>query len=189
MEIKIFTIAGGNTTALVYDCPVANREKTSKELLKEVEQIGFISMESMRPELTMMGGEFCLNATLAFASALGERGELTTSGLKRPVPYINTNELTTIQIPFKFSQDENIIVLEGIGFVLYDRKDKSEIKKDELSNFSKKYALPAFGGIVYRNREIAPYVYVARVNSFVKETACGSGSVAYSLYSGVTDVV
>ena len=169
MIVKKFLIAGGNSTALIYGCPVADRDKTSKKLLKDVEQVGFVSTKATLPKLTMMGGELCINATLAFASTL--------------------DGSTTIQIPFKFKQDENVILLDGIGFILYDTKEKSEIKKSELSDLSKKYKLPAFGGIIYKKNKIIPYVYVAGVNSFVKETACGSGSVAFSIFSGINSVV
>ena len=70
MIVKKFLIAGGNSTALVYDCPVADRDKTSKKLLKSVEQVGFVSTEATLPKMIMMGGELCINATLAFASTL-----------------------------------------------------------------------------------------------------------------------
>ncbi|MFC2165138.1 hypothetical protein ACFLT2_09105 [Acidobacteriota bacterium] len=189
MIVKKFFIAGGNSTALVYDCPVESRVKTAKKLLKEVEQVGFVSREAPLPKLTMMGGELCLNATLAFASTLGKNGTLTTSGLHNPVLYSNKKDLTTIQIHFKIKQDKNLILMDGIGFILYDTKKKSEIKKSELSDLSKKYTLPAFGGIIYNKSKITPYVYVAGVDSFVRETACGSGSVAYSIFSGVKGVV
>jgi len=189
MNVKKFLIAGGNSTALVYDCPVADRDKTSKKLLKEVEQVGFVSTKATPPKLTMMGGELCINATLAFASTLDKNGKLATSGLKNPIPYSNKNGSTTIQIPFKFKKDKNVILLDGMGFILYDTKEKSEIKKSELSDLSKKYNLPAFGGIIYEKNKIIPSVYVAGVNSFVKETACGSGSVAFCIFSGTKDVV
>ncbi len=189
MIVKKFIIAGGNSTALVYDCPVVDRDKTAKKLLKEVEQVGFVSTKATLPKLIMMGGELCINATLAFASTLNKNGKLTTSGLKNPIPYSNKNSSTTIKIPFKFKQDENVILLSWIGFILYDTKEKSEIKKSELSDLSKKYKLPAFGGIIYNKDKIIPYVYVSGVNSFVKETACGSGSVAFYIFSGIKNVV
>jgi hypothetical protein len=189
MNVKKFLIAGGNLTALVYDCHVVDRDKTAKKLLNDVEQVGFVSTKATFPKLTMMGGELCINATLAFASTLDKNGELTTSGLKDPIPYSNKNELTTIKIPFKIKKNENVILLDGIGFILYDIKEKSEIKKSELSDLSKKYSLPAFGGIIYNKNKIIPYVYVAGVNSFVKETACGSGSVAFNAFSGIKNVI
>ncbi len=189
MNVKKFLIANGNSTALVYDCPVANRNKISKKQLKEVEQVGFVSTKTTPPKLTMMGGELCINATLAFASTLDETGKLITSGLKNQIHYSNKKDSTTIQIPPIFKKEKNIVLLGGIGFVLYDAKDKSRIKKQELLDLCKKYNLPAFGGIIYSKNKITPYVYVIGVNSFVKETACGSGSLAFSIFSGIKEVV
>ena len=64
MIIKKILIAGGNSTALVYNCSEKQRKKISRELLKNVEQVGFIS----KNKLIMMGDELCINGTLAFAS-------------------------------------------------------------------------------------------------------------------------
>ena len=55
--------------------------------------------------------------------------------------------------------------------------------------FADKYGLPAFGAIVYEKNKIIPYVYVKNVNSFVKETACGSGSIAFSLFSEYKNII
>jgi hypothetical protein len=148
LKVRKFLIAGGNSTALVYNCPNANRNKASKRFLKDVEQVGFISTRNKLPKMTMMGGELCINATLAFASGLNKNGQLITSGLKNPVHYSNKNGVTTIQLPLKSEKRKNVILLEGIGFVLYDAKEKSEIRKSELLYLSKKYKLPAFGGII-----------------------------------------
>ena len=52
-----------------------------------------------------------------------------------------------------------------------------------------KYKLPAFGGIIYNKNKIIPYVYVSEVGSYVRETACGSGSMAFNIFSGVEDVI
>ncbi len=188
MIVKKFFIAGGNSTALVYNYPAVDKDKISSKLLKEVEQVGFISTKETYPKLTMMGEELCINATLALASTLNKNGKLVTSGLINPIHYLN-NGLTTIQIPFKFKKNKNVILLDGIGFILCDIKEKSEIKKAELLGLAKKHNLPAFGGIVYNKNKIIPYIYVEKVNSFVKETACGSGSIAFSIFSGIKDIV
>lgn len=189
MKIKKFLIAGGNSTELVYNCPIAEREKTAKKRLQNVEQIGFISTKATLPMLTMMGEELCINATLAFASTLEKTGKLATSGLQSPVSYTNKKESTTILLPLQLEKHNNIILVDGIGFVLYDAKEKAEIKKSELSKLSKQYKLPAFGGIIYKQNKITPYVYVAAINSFTKETACGSGSIAFHIFSGVNAIV
>ncbi len=188
-EVRKFLIAGGNSTALVYGCPAAYRGGAAKKLLKEVEQVGFVSARAGLPKMTMMGGELCINATLAFASTLDEGGKLAASGLKDLVRYSNKNETATIWVPLGFKKYGNTILLEGIGFILYDVKEKSKIEKQELLSLSKKYRLPAFGGIVYDGNRITPYVYVKKVDSFVKETACGSGSIAFSIFSGIGKVI
>ncbi len=189
MKVKKFLIAGGNSTALIYNSPLSNRGAIAKEFLKNVEQVGFVSSKTELPTLIMMGEELCINATISFASTLNKHGKLTTSGLKNPVSYSNLNGSTTIQIPSKFKRDKNVVLLEGIGFILYDIKEKSVINKSELSKLSKKYELPAFGGIIYKGNEIIPYVYVLGIDSFVRETACGSGSIAFSIYSGINKII
>lgn len=188
MQVRKFLIADGNETALIYDCPKKERKKIAVKLLKEVEQVGFVSNKATLPKLEMMGGELCLNATLAFASTLKKSGKLATSGLKNPLPYSN-NKTTSIKIPLKSKQENNVVLLEGIGFILYSKKEKAKITKNELTKLCEKYKLPAFGGIIYDKNKILPYVYVAGVNSFVKETACGSGSVAFSIFSGKGKIV
>jgi len=186
MEVKKFLIAGGNLTALVYDCPEKERGKTAKNLLKEVEQVGFISESS---KIQMAGNELCINAILAFASTLQKEGKLTTSGIKNSIHYFNKQNLTTIQIPLKFIKKENVVLFEGIGYALFNKNEKSKVDKQEVLELAKKYNLPAFGVIIYEKDRITPYVYVKAVDSFVKETACGSGSVAFSLFSGINNVV
>jgi hypothetical protein len=189
MIIKKLLIAGGNSTALVYDCPISDRKNISRELLKEVEQVGFITKTAAFPEITMMGGELCVNATIAFASTLDPGGKIRIHGLDKAISYLNDKGLSTIHIPIKFEQNGNVVLLEGIGYVLYSLKEKSEIRKSDLSIYQKKHNLPAFGGIIYDENRIMPFIYVAGVNSFIKETACGSGSLAYNIYTGIKEVI
>ncbi len=183
MIIFTLTIAGGNSTALVSRCD--SKKKAVKMLLKEVEQIGFASY-SQTPKLTMMGGELCINATLAFASQLGYSGKLYTSGIKNPVLYKNNKNRTTINVPLKYKIKENIILFKGIGFICLNKK---EISKSLLRKLAIKYDLLAFGAIIYNKNKITPYVYVKEVDSFVKETACGSGSIAFSIFSGFDEII
>ncbi len=137
---------------LIRGYPTVKRKEIAKKYLEEVEQVGFISNN----KLTMIGGELCINATLAF----------NYKGLKR----------TQIEIPLKYKKQDNIILFKGIGFICIDKKKKQKITKKFLEKLTKKYNLPAFGAIIYKKNKITPYVYVKKVNSFVKETACGSGS-------------
>ena len=137
MIVKKFLIAGGNSTSLVYDCFIVDRNKISKKLLKEVEQVGFVSTKATLPKLTMMGGELCINATLAFASTLNKNGKLTTIGLKNPIPYFNKNGSTSIQIPFKFKQNKNIILLNGIDLFFITQKKNLKLKNQNFQIYQK----------------------------------------------------
>ena len=175
MIIFTLKIAGGNPTALVYR--YVSKNKTIKKLLKIVEQVGFVSGN----KLEMSGGELCINATLAFASTLKQKGILYTSGVKEPILYENKVNNTTIKIPLKYKKERNIILFEGIGFICSNRLKPT---KSILKFYCNKYNLPAFGLIKYNQVNITPYVYVKAINSFVKETACGSGSISYNIFSG-----
>jgi len=188
MKIKKYLVAGGNSTALVYDCPIDKRREISINLLEKVEQVGFISTNNF-PELQMMGNELCINGTLALASTLGKEGKMKTSGVRQKIFFLNDEEKTTIQIPLKFKKVDNIILFEGIGFILFDSKEKTDVKKKLALNLCDRYNLPAFGVIIYENNRITPYIYVKEVDSFVKETACGSGSIAFSILTDRNEVI
>lgn len=75
MKIKVFKAAGGNQTAII-SCSDVTREKYSelnKDLqndYREIEQVGFWEEKDGVPFLQMAGGEFCGNATRAFACFL-----------------------------------------------------------------------------------------------------------------------
>ena len=200
MTIRTFHIAGGNATALGRDGPPSLRASLAADLLREVEQVGFVDNQAHAPRLEMMGGEFCINATLAFASTLGPTGVVVVSGLNRPAGFVNTSRTTRVTIPLRWSRTGNIVLLEGIGFILHPRSEghtqknttgnapdnvpgNAQIKR-ELSDLCTRFNLPAFGSIHFSGDAIIPYVYVAAVDSYVPETACGSGSVAFSLFNG-----
>jgi len=186
--VFIFKIAKGNSTALVRNCPNKLKRKVSKLLLNKVEQVGFVR-HFKKPELEMMGGELCINAALAFASQLSKKGVLYTEGIKKPIQYRNWDNNTSIKVPLKYKRYGNIVLFDRIGFIILSKEYKKKVSKRLIANLSKKYKLPAFGAIVYYKNKITPYVYVKNVNSFVKETACGSGSIAYSIISGCKRII
>lgn len=72
----------GNTTILIRDTPLApaERARCAAEIIApghlEAEQAGFVDMAAPVPRLDMMGGEFCVNATRAFAVELFHEGRL-----------------------------------------------------------------------------------------------------------------
>ncbi len=75
----------GNPTILLRaaDVPPARRADVAGAVMSPLhiggEQVGYIRLQDM-PRLDMMGGEFCLNATRAFAALLDELGMLTQDG-------------------------------------------------------------------------------------------------------------
>jgi hypothetical protein len=112
-----------------------------------------------------------------------------TSGHHNLIYYSNKKNITTGHLSLTVTKRKNIILFDGIGFIFHDIKEKHQITQAELSHLCQKYRLPAFGGIIYEKNKIIPYVYVARIQSFVKETACGSGSLAFSIFSGIKNVI
>lgn len=75
----------GNPTILLKseDVPQARRAEVANAVMSPQhiggEQVGYIRLEGV-PRLDMMGGEFCLNATRAFASVLASLGLLRREG-------------------------------------------------------------------------------------------------------------
>ena len=74
----------GNTTILVRDATLSpvERARAAAEIIAsghlEAEQAGYVDVAAAR--LEMMGGEFCVNATRAFAALLAEEGALVPDG-------------------------------------------------------------------------------------------------------------
>lgn len=189
MIIHKLLIAGGNATALVQGCAPDQRKNLISALLREVEQVGFTTTRTDPPQLEMMGGEFCINASLAFASTLGLSGRIAVSGLGHAPTFCNQNGRTSITLELGWERRENIILMEGIGFMLLPQASSLPVGRDELARLCTRFARPAFGAIFFAGNAITPFVHVADIDSFVPETACGSGSVAYSIFSGISAVV
>lgn len=186
---NIIEIAGGNSTALIPGLNRENRNDLTKKLLRIVEQVGYFSTEMCPPRLEMMGNELSVNGTIAFASTLANSGKITTSGLKTSVKYFNKGKTTTIDLSIKIEQVERIILLEGIGYLVSNSAINSANLKNKMEKMCERYCLPAFGLIKYSGNKILPTIYVKETGSLVEESACGSGSIAFSYYQGIRQVV
>ncbi len=186
MKFKKLLIAGGNSTLLVWDCPSCEKNKVIKRYLGEIEQIGFVEAKNKLPFLNMMGGELCINGTIALAKTLGDWGFLYTSGCSKRISYSNCKNTTSIKLDIPYRKKSNIVMLSGIGYILV--KNERIITKKFLSNLCKKYKLPAFGAIIYINNTLFPYVYVQSTKSLIRETACGSGSIALNILKRITQI-
>ena len=187
MKLKRFLIAGGNSTLLVWGCPSSEKNKIIKKYLGEVEQIGFAGTKNKLPFLNMMGGELCVNGTIALASVCGKKGKLFTSGLQNPIFYRNVNRNTSINLNINYKKLNNKVLLEGIGYIYLKRKIKNP--KKLLSDLCNQYNFPAFGILYSQNNKIQPVVYVKQTDSLFAETACGSGSIAFSILTGKRNII
>ncbi len=185
MEVKKFLIAGGNATALVWGCSGGEYISVAKELMSEVEQVGFVYEKDGRLYLEMMGGELCVNAMIALASLGGERGEFGASGVAGMVKYEN-GEKTQITLPLPYVQKESLVLFEGIGYLCIEGFDV--VSKELLVSRAREYNLPAFGVVQYEGSRIKPTVYVTATDSLCEESACGSGSIAMFLSTGIAEV-
>lgn len=86
--VKFWKITpGGNPTVLLEADAVAPalRARAAAEIMTPghlaADQVGFVTVSrGLAPRLDMMGGEFCLNATRAFAALLARQGGLPPAG-------------------------------------------------------------------------------------------------------------
>ena len=188
---KRYLIAGGNLTALVNKQLNQDFNIFTKDLLLEVEQVGYVSYDKNIPKLKMMGNELSVNGAIAFAYSLGDKGELLTSGVgKSKVLYSNQKNKTTIKLPINPKiVEKNIVLLDGIGYLIQKKSASIKQFEEKARFYCKQFNLPAFGLVEYQENKIYPTVYVKDTNSLVKETACGSGSIAFSTYSDLSEII
>lgn len=202
LNVKEYLIAGGNRTALVQDAEVSEYVEVATSLVgEEIEQVGFVEKPKMHqsmvefyePEyerLVMMGGELCVNATLAYArsKAVANGNIQILDGQK--VWFENDSEQTRIEINLPYTQryanynDCDVILFESIGYEIGMTVSEAKRRKDQLSKNCIKFNLPAFGFIAKDRDRIRPLVYVAATRSMVWETSCGSGTIAYCIAKG-----
>jgi hypothetical protein len=175
----------------VFSCPPNKRLEYSNQLLRTVEQVGFIENGSTVTHLVMMGNELCINATLAAASLLGPSSSMHTSGLDSLIHINNKNDTTSISFNLPHKHEGNLVVFEGIGFICENTAQNSPdgLTKEILRAYCEQYKVGAFGLIQYQANKIKPYVYVKDVDSLVAETACGSGSIATSIVTGYENII
>lgn len=181
-------------------------------ILKEnsnIEQVGFLNKKENK--LDMAGGEFCVNATrCAIWEYLNEnQGEikLKVSGIKEKIiggidkeknVYIRMNINKKIDNLIEKKGIYNLIKLDGILLAVINEQNsekyinklnKNEEKaKEELKNIMKNFETTekAVGIILLENEKekikIYPIIWVKTVDTLYYETACGSGSLATTIY-------
>lgn len=187
MKFKKLLIAGGNSTLLVWECSLREKSTIINKYLGKVEQIGFVEIKNKLPLLNMMGGELCINGTIALASLCGEKGKLFTSGLQNSIFYKNVDRKTSIKLNINYKKLNNTVLLEGIGYIYL--KNKIKDPKKLLAQLCIQYNFPAFGILYFLDNKIEPIVYVEQTNSLFEETACGSGSIAFSILTKKQNII
>ncbi len=191
---------GGNITALVETEGELDFSGVANEIIKnnpKVEQVGFV-MPSQQDgcdfHVQMMGGEFCGNAARCAAMFWGAKNSkvsarFTVSGFFHPLMAAIENNTVTLNIPRGFLKSFKPVTggwladFNGIRFVVVNK----EISKSEVEELVNKYRenIPAVGVVILETTQeqylITPWVWVGSTNTFIKETACASGSIATML--------
>lgn len=175
-----------------------------EQIDKDVEQVGFISpaYEGAPLRMDMMGGEFCANATRAYG--LYSAGFYDTDGLVDIEVYVSGHEGTTdviadvknqkayvaMDAPIETKNVEvagkvyKLIKLPGISHLIVEEKEDEKFVQEALEILKKDYKDDAYG-IIFLNREnneMVPYVYVEGSDTLMRESSCGSGTVALVNY-------
>lgn len=195
---------GGNATALVTG-EVAPDEmaQLARRVLsehREVEQVGFVSLGPDSVRLAMAGGEFCLNAARCAGLMASQRGiapcDVLVSGFTEPVRVSVSGPDVSVSVPASFLKASGsfrgypTVHFQGISFAVVSRS---------LDAFEREWlvrelgaGLPASGAVEVTEAGpgeigITPWVLVSAVGSYLPETACGSGSLAAVLSSGLPE--
>lgn len=215
MKISVFSAAGGNPTATVYDSDhhPDNYARINYRLQKDslqIEQVAFYEEQDDLPKLQMAGGEFCGNATRAFACLLKElspnKSEFNfyVSGFPGIVSAkVKIKELGLYFCEVRFENfnysirnkelDSKNISIVDLGGIIHIIVDESILPFDE-KNYEKKMKemknelgidCDAVGvlWLSKKNNKIAikPVVWVKNIDTCYYETSCGSGSIAVGL--------
>ena len=181
------------------------------------EQAGFLISSQMHFE--MAGGEFCGNASRAAAALFSEaegRSEVafTVSGFEGTVNSTVAKKSDTLynvrcefpgmptdvrEVALDDGREASIVDLGGIVHVVIDGGFPSEASAYQDAhraimnqfNLSGREAV----GVVWFDRlneggvSIHPVVWVKAVDTFFYETSCGSGTIATSRVTGMTDII
>ncbi len=201
--------AGNITGFVVWPVYPGYRAAYTKAIMEQidttVEQVGFISPSYDGPPLRMdmAGGEFCGNATRSYglysAQFLDEGGEgyieVYVSGVDHPMyVFVNTEENTAyVELPKAKNIGEitiegstyKVVELEGITHTIIDDREEDEDFVDKaLKAVKEKFQCEAYGILFYNADEdkMVPYVNVVEADTLVRESSCGSGTVAMGYY-------
>lgn len=192
---------GGNTTALVTEVvPRSEYARMAREIMeknKEIEQVGYLECpdeDTAACHLQMMGGEFCMNATRAAAFHHAKKYGISklhieTSGSDKLVQVEVEGDTTHITLPGEFyikstkKDNYTVIDLSGIRHLITSGSFNEESARQLIQENKDEYEAV---GVIYTSVDgdkivIDPLVWVRGTDTFVRETGCGSGSIAAAI--------
>lgn len=186
INYKLVDTAGQITAVVLGEIKRDNQSSISKDLMNfdsKIEQVVFIE----RNKIQTMGNELCINGSLA-GSYLSDSSVIEISGLNEPIKFIKQKRYISARFPINIVQNKirNIIQLTGIVYKISNNKKFAN--KTYLNKLANEYKVPASGIIFFDKNKITPIVYVRDTDTLVRENACGSGTLAYFLFSGYTKI-
>jgi histidine racemase len=144
----------------------------------------------------MMGGEFCINALRSlwfwiYKTLWNTKFKLESSGTNKIFP-VQIETRVSIHLPkdYLVNKIENWLMLVELEWISHFVKNIAKIDWDEQKfkrlfyRLLKKHSLiiknqPAIGLILIDEfNKIYPLIFVREINSFIFESACGSGTLA-----------
>ncbi len=141
-----------------------------------------------------MGGEFCLNASRSAADYWSTRFHtheiiMEASGLDRPLNVDVEGHRVTVCIDQGFylgsshKKNLNIVDLSGIRHIVVSHIESEKEALKLIKKYQKGWDAVGVIGTTVRGNTISidPLIWVRRTNSLIRETACGSGSVAAAI--------
>lgn len=187
ISYKLVDTAGQITAVVLGEIKRIDRARVSNRLMgndPKIEQVVFAS----RNKIQTMGNELCINGSLAGAYLLDKKYVLI-SGVNKFVKFQKQMSAESIRFPLNIlkMKRKNIILFNGIVYIISN--NNQVFNKEFLKNLTAKYKVPASGAVSFRGNKIKPLIYVMATNSLIWENACGSGSLAYSIYSGCSKIL
>ena len=196
---QLIDTAGQYTPVFSQSIPNKNQKLLiSKKLLEEfnplVGQVAFIN----KNQVQMMGSELSINGSIAAGFVLSKKLNLKkvtfkTSGLGQPFAVKFNCSTTSIYLPKTIikSINDNLVSLSGIKYLVEPKMPKKLTLTKKQKKVLRKLTqnCPAAGIVFYQQNKIKLLVYVKSTNTFIWETACGSGSLAYYLTAKEPNII
>lgn len=193
----------GNITALVLSAvPAPERARCASAIMQalpECQQVGYVRFSGETPELQMMGGEFCGNASLCCAALLAEKSDaeklearLRVSGTPEPVSVwirrIGDHWEGSVQMPCPLSVSERnmdgrkagLVELPGISHLIFEEALARKYVQTQIRLWNAELGAAALGVLQLdlKNHLLTPTVYVPSTDTVVWESSCASGTAA-----------